>query len=157
MNTKVTLSAIELLGQWNRISQVHLSLGSGCMCSGSMPGLAVSDLEIDILEFLKEKYRHEKEFLTWLKTSNSMLENTSVNISQVLKNFAIQPPSTSLAMKILGDLKNTIASLNETHKGWKVTHESWPSTCSSYRVITPVQSNIEAVLFLFYGHTQIHH
>jgi len=56
MNSKITLAAIELLGQWNRISQVHLALGSGCMCAGSMPGLAVSDLEINILDFLKEKY-----------------------------------------------------------------------------------------------------
>jgi hypothetical protein len=62
-----------------------------------------------------------------------------------------------LAMKILGDLKNTIASLNETHKGWKAAHQSSSSTWSSYRVITPVQSNTATVLFLFYGHTQIHH
>jgi len=117
MNTKVALSAIDLLGQWNRISQVHLALGSGCMCAGAMPGLAVSDLEINIFEFLEEKYGQEKEFTDWLAQVTQKRRDLSGIVADLLKNIVTKPPSSALATKVLKDLKNTISSLNDSHKG----------------------------------------
>ncbi len=87
------------------------------MCSGAMPGLAVSDLEMNIFEFLEEKYNHEKEFTQWLNEHRQIKQKLNGSIAELLKSFAIKPPSSTLALKILKDLKNTISSLNESHKG----------------------------------------
>jgi hypothetical protein len=116
MSKQVTLTAIQLLGQWNRVSQVHLSLGAGCMCNGAMPGLAVSDLELNILDYLNEKYQKNIDFNNWLRIHAQYQEGLTGSLSELLKNIAIHPPSIPLAVKVLKDLSNTISSLDERHQ-----------------------------------------
>ena len=60
------LLSVQLLGQWSRISQVHLGLGASCQCAGEIPGIAVSDLELNIMEDLLENYKHDAQFTHWL-------------------------------------------------------------------------------------------
>jgi len=117
MKVNTALLAVQLLGQWNRLSQVHLSLSSGCGCAGSMPGIAVTDLEINIIDFLYEKYKKEVAFDQWLKHYAQYREGSTGSLSELLKNIAIQPPSKSLATRVLNDLSNTIKSLNKSHLG----------------------------------------
>lgn len=117
MKVNTSLLAVQLLGQWNRLSQVHLSLSSGCSCAGSMPGIAVTDLEINIIDFLCEKYKKEVAFDQWLKQFAQYREGHMGSLSDLLKNIAIQPPSKSLATRVLNDLSNTITSLNKSHLG----------------------------------------
>lgn len=116
LNTKIALQAITLLGQWNRLSQVHLSLGAGCMCVGSLPGLAVSDLEIHILEYLREKYDKHSSMGQWLSEHAEYKEGLSGSITELLKSISTHPPSTQLALQVLKDLGNTIASLDASHQ-----------------------------------------
>ena len=115
MKINTGLLAVQLLGQWNRISQVHLSLSYGCSCNGSLPGLAVNDLEINIIDFLNDKYSNEVDFVKWLKKYAQYKKGTTGSVSELLKNIAIEPPSPSITMRVLKDLSNTIESLNETH------------------------------------------
>lgn len=117
MKVNTSLLAVQLLGQWNRLSQVHLSLSYGCSCAGSMPGIAVTDLEINIIDFLCEKYKKEVAFDQWLKQFAQYREGHMGSLSDLLKNIAIQPPSKSLATRVLNDLSNTITSLNKSHFG----------------------------------------
>jgi hypothetical protein len=87
------------------------------MCAASLPGLAVSDLEINILDYLKNKYVRDIDFLNWLGLHAKYQEGLSGSLSDLLKNMAISPPQPSLAMKVLKDLANTIDSLQESHQG----------------------------------------
>jgi len=115
MKINSRLLAVQLLGQWNRISQVHLSLNYGCSCNGSLPGLAVNDLEINIIDFLNEKYSHEAGFVKWLRKYAQYIEGTTGSVSELLKNIALEPPPPNITMRVLKDLSNTIESLNKTH------------------------------------------
>ena len=74
-------------------------------------------LEINIIDFLCEKYKKEVAFDQWLKQFAQYREGHTGSLSDLLKNIAIQPPSKSLATRVLNDLSNTITSLNKSHLG----------------------------------------
>jgi hypothetical protein len=110
-----TLWSVQLLGLWGRISQIHLGMGLGCQCSGEMPGLAVSDLELNVMDYLHDKYQHDREFTQWLALHTDYQKGQSASVASFLKAMATQTPSRPLAIGLLKDLSQTLESLQQAH------------------------------------------
>ena len=48
--------ALQLLGSWNRLSNGHVALSTGCSCGVADSQLRVQDFEQDILDFLRSRH-----------------------------------------------------------------------------------------------------
>ena len=94
--------AIQLLGQWNRISGGHIALASGCSCGVAVPNLRVQDFEEQILEYL-----HGRHGGTW-KSIGELLGG----IARGSENEA-----SAAGAAILQDLQRTLESFEQQHSG----------------------------------------
>jgi hypothetical protein len=90
--------ALQLLGQWNRISGGHVALSAGCSCGVAVPGVRVQDFEEQILDYL-----HGRHGGRW-KT-----------ISELLTGIARGAEPAGPA--ILQDLQRTLDSFEQQHSG----------------------------------------
>jgi hypothetical protein len=90
--------AIQLLGQWNRISGAHVALGGGCSCGVASSGLRVQDFEEQILDYLHA--RHGGRF---------------ASVSELLTGIAKNPQHGSA--QVLQDLQRTLDSFEQQHGG----------------------------------------
>ena len=119
LNQKINpaLLSVQLLGLWSRISQVHLGLGASCQCAGEIPGVAVSDLELNILEYLHGKYQHDAQFTAWLSLEPNEPSVMKSSLTALLKAMATQTPERALALRVLQDLQRTLESLQQAHLG----------------------------------------
>ena len=90
--------AIQLLGQWNRISGGHIALASGCSCGVAIPNLKVQDFEEQILEYLQGRHGGP-----WK------------SISDLLGGIARNTEPAGAA--ILQDLQRTFESFEQQHSG----------------------------------------
>jgi hypothetical protein len=108
---------VQLLGLWSRISQIHLGLGASCQCASNMPGIAVTDLELNIMEYLNGKYQRDAEFTQWLGLHTQDTQELKTSVTTFLKTMATHTPSRALALKVLQDLQLTLESLQQAHPG----------------------------------------
>ena len=111
-----SLWSVQLLGLWGRISQIHLGMGLGCQCSGELPAMAVSDLELNVLEYLLNKYKQNSEFTQWLAHDSGLKPARSESMTAFLTAMATQTPSRALAINVLRDLSMTLESLQQAHQ-----------------------------------------
>lgn len=56
MPASISVRAMQLLGNWNRIAHGHVALTAGCSCGVGVSNLRVQDFEQDILDFLRSKH-----------------------------------------------------------------------------------------------------
>ena len=119
LNQKINpaLLSVQLLGKWSRISQVHLGMGASCQCAGEIPGIAVSDLELNIMEYLHGKYQHDAQFTHWLSLFPSEPSVMKSSLTALLKAMATQTPARALALRVLQDLQRILESLQQAHLG----------------------------------------
>ena len=90
--------AIQLLGQWNRISGGHVALASGCSCGVAVPNIRVQDFEEQILEYLQGRHGG-----SWK------------SIAELLGGIARNTEKAGPA--ILADLQRTFESFEQQHSG----------------------------------------
>lgn len=92
------VTALRLLGTWNRISRGHVALATGCSCGVGSTDLRVQDFEEQILEFLQGRHRI-----------------TAPTIADLLTGIA--KAGGDEANPILADLERTLQSFEEQHSG----------------------------------------
>ena len=92
------MTALRLLGTWNRISRGHIALATGCSCGVGSTDLRVQDFEGQILEFLQGRHGI-----------------TAPTISDLLSGIARSGDEG--AIKVLTDLERTLQSFEEQHSG----------------------------------------
>ena len=90
--------ALQLLGQWNRISGGHVALASGCSCGVAIPNVRAQDFEEQILEYL-----HGRHGGSWK------------SIGELLGGIARNSEPAGAA--ILQDLQRTFESFEQQHSG----------------------------------------
>jgi hypothetical protein len=116
-DTTISLRAMQLLGKWTRVAQGHLPMGLGCACAGGMEGVPASDLEVNILDYLHQKYGRGSVVATLMHQHAGYQESTAGRLSDLLKSIAMQPLKTELAQGLLDDLATTIDSFEAMHAG----------------------------------------
>ena len=92
------VTALRLLGTWNRISRGHIALAAGCSCGVGATDLRVQDFEEQILEFLQGRH-----------------QVTAPTIADLLSGIAKTGGDASLA--VLADLERTLDSFEQQHSG----------------------------------------
>jgi hypothetical protein len=92
------VSALRLLGMWNRISQGHVALSAGCSCGVGTSNVRVQDFEEQILEYLQGKHG-----------------SVAGSIAELLTGIAKAPSAGATAL--LCDLERTIDSFEQQHRG----------------------------------------
>ena len=90
--------ALQLLGQWNRISGGHIALSAGCSCGVAVPGVRVQDFEEQILEYL-----HGRHGGGWKSVTDLL--------------GAIARGAEPAGPAILQDLQRTLESFEQQHSG----------------------------------------
>ena len=92
------VTALRLLGTWNRLARGHIALAAGCSCGVGSTDLRVQDFEEQILEFLQGRHRV-----------------TAATIHDLLSEIAKSGADDALAL--LADLERTFDSFEEQHSG----------------------------------------
>lgn len=113
----IPLRAMQLLGKWTRVAQGHLPMGMGCACAGGMEGVPASDLEVNILDYLHQKYGPTSMVAKLMQEHAGYQESTAGRLADLLKAIAIQPLRAELAQGLLNDLATTIDSFEAMHAG----------------------------------------
>lgn len=93
------VEAIRLLGRWSKLEQRHLPFGGGCSCGAGMVSIRVSELERDLLDFLKAKH--------------SALPSTA-SLRELLR--ALAQPSAPKVPGFFKDLERSLESFEELHR-----------------------------------------
>ena len=117
IQASVPLQAMQLLGKWTRVAQGHLPMGMGCACAGGMEGVPASDLEVNILDYLHQKYGPSSAVANLMREHAGYREFTSGRLTDLLKAVATKPLLDELAQQLLSDLAKTIDSFESMHSG----------------------------------------
>lgn len=113
----IPLRAMQLLGKWTRVAQGHLPMGMGCACAGGMEGVPASDLEVNILDYLNQKYGATSVVAKLMQDHAGYQENMAGRLADLLKAIAVQPMVADMAQGLLDDLATTIDSFEAMHAG----------------------------------------
>ena len=89
------VTAISLLGKWQRVSAGHMVFAAGCSCGAAATSVRVQDYEQDILAFLRKKHGVQ-----------------AASIAELLKSMA-----RSGARAVLEDLERSLDSFESAHRG----------------------------------------
>lgn len=117
IDASIPLQAMQLLGKWTRVAQGHISMGMGCACAGGMEGVPASDLEINILDYLYQKYGPSSPVAKLMREHAGYQEFTSGRLTDLLKAVATKPLIQELARQLMSDLAKTIESFEAMHAG----------------------------------------
>ena len=96
----VAITAMQLLGHWNRIARGHVALSAGCSCGVGISDLTVQDFEQDILDFLRGRH-------------GDIVDGAS--IADLLTGIARQEGLGAAA--VLADLTRSLGSFEGQHSG----------------------------------------
>ena len=100
MSAPVSVKAMQLLGNWNRIAHGHVALSAGCSCGVGISNLRVQDFEQDILDFLRTRHAAARP---------------AVSIAGLLSDIARS--SRRGAEPLLADLARSLESFETSHSG----------------------------------------
>ena len=89
------VTAISLLGKWQRVSAGHVVFAAGCSCGAAATSVRVQDYEQDILAFLRKKHGVQ-----------------AASIAELLRGVA-----RSGARAVLEDLERSLESFESAHRG----------------------------------------
>jgi hypothetical protein len=92
------IKTIELLGRWTRLAQGHLPLGAGCSCGVPAASIRVTDLELDILDYLASRH-------TSVRGIGSIAE-----LLRAIASHGVAAPA------ILNDLERSLESFEGLHR-----------------------------------------
>ena len=92
------VTAINLLGKWQRVSAGHVVFAAGCSCGAAATSVRVQDYEQDILAFLQGRHRIQ-----------------AASIADLLTQIARKGATADL--RILEDLERSLDSFESLHRG----------------------------------------
>ena len=109
------VAALMLLGRWTRVSQEGVMLfasGGGCSCCYGLESVTVGSIEVQMLDFLADRYRQASGFDTLLRERAGYKATEAGRVGDLLKAIAGGKSGVAdTALKpVIDDLQSMIES-----------------------------------------------
>jgi hypothetical protein len=112
------LEAMQLLGKWASLARGHVLVGGSCSCGLAGGNLRVEGFEQQILDFLATKYgaAGNAGVTRLLRECAGYEPARAGSLAALLRAIAARPDAPQW-LALLGDLKRTLDSFDELHRG----------------------------------------